>query len=45
MTVYQKQNRETIVIPAFLSLGGFTKDAISLCSEKGVGVSEKIRHF
>ena len=36
---------ERVVLPAFLSLGGFTKDALALCGQKGIAVSNKIRYF
>ncbi len=33
------------ILPAFLSLGGFTGDAGEYCKEKGIGTAEKIEHF
>ena len=33
------------ILPAFLSLGGFTEDAMRLCEERGIGTAERIVHF
>ncbi len=33
------------ILPAFLSLGGFTEDAMRLCEERGIGTAERIAHF
>ncbi|EDN71143.1 hypothetical protein BGP_2705 [Beggiatoa sp. PS] len=42
---YQKQFPEALILPAFLSLGGFTKEAESLCEIKGIGMAERIEHY
>lgn len=36
---------ENTIVPAFLSLGGFTKPALQLCAEHGIGIAERITHF
>ena len=36
---------EKKVIPAFLSVGGFTKTASDLCQEKSIGTAETIRFY
>ncbi len=33
------------ILPAFLSLGGFTGDAGVYCKEHGIWTAEKIEHF
>jgi hypothetical protein len=42
---YQQQFPEALILPAFLSLGGFTKEAESLCEMKGIGMAERIVHY
>jgi len=42
---YQKQFPDALILPAFLSLGGFTKEAESLCEIKGIGMAERIEHY
>jgi len=34
VTAYQKLRLDNVMIPAYLSLGGFTQTAIELCREK-----------
>ena len=41
---YGEQNDVT-VIPAFLSLGGFTKEAKEFCTEHDIGVAEEIDYY
>ncbi|MCP4695307.1 MAG: hypothetical protein GY862_00455 [Gammaproteobacteria bacterium] len=36
----EKSNKK--ILPAFLSLGGFTKEALQLCKQRGIGTAEKI---
>jgi len=36
---------EQTILPAFLSTGGFTEDAIEYCSLNGIGYAEKIEYF
>ncbi|MBF0200754.1 MAG: hypothetical protein HQK66_05480, partial [Desulfamplus sp.] len=45
VVAYQKQRPDNPMIPAFLSLGGFTGEAIKLCMEKGIVVNDKINNF
>ncbi|MCP4104951.1 MAG: hypothetical protein GY749_05365, partial [Desulfobacteraceae bacterium] len=33
------------ILPAFLSVGGFTKGAAKFCKEKDIGVAEQIAFF
>ncbi len=42
---YAKQFPEKIILPAFLSLGGFTDEAAELCKAKEIGTAERIAHF
>jgi hypothetical protein len=42
---YQQQFPEALILPAFLSLGGFTKEAESFCEMKGIGMAERIVHY
>jgi len=42
---YAKQFPEKIILPAFLSLGGFTDEAMELCKAQGIGTAERIAHF
>jgi len=41
--LYKKQEQN--ILPAFLSLGGFTEDALNVCQAHGIGWAEKIRHY
>ena len=43
--IFSQQNPDRTVIPAFLSLGGFTKDALEFCRTRGIGTADKIEHF
>ena len=43
--VYKQQFPEQKILPAFLSLGGFTKDALQKCQTYGIGWAEKILHY
>jgi len=43
--IFSQQNPGRTVIPAFLSLGGFTKDALEFCRTRGIGTADKIEHF
>jgi hypothetical protein len=43
--VYGKQFPEQKILPAFLSLGGFTGNARRICQAHGIGWAEKIRHY
>ena len=33
------------VLPAFLSVGGFTNDALTFCEQQGIGIAERIVFF
>jgi len=43
--VYGMQFPEQKILPAFLSLGGFTGDALPFCQAHGIGWAEKIWHY
>jgi DNA-binding Lrp family transcriptional regulator len=43
--VYQRQHPEEIILPAFLSLGGFTEEALASCKEYGIGWATQIEHY
>ncbi|KHD07625.1 hypothetical protein PN36_04015 [Candidatus Thiomargarita nelsonii] len=43
--VYKKQFPEQKILPAFLSLGGFTEDARHVCQTHEIGWAETIRHY
>ena len=43
--IFSQQNPGRTVIPAFLSMGGFTKDALEFCRTRGIGTADKIEHF
>ncbi|MCP4700738.1 MAG: hypothetical protein GY862_28370 [Gammaproteobacteria bacterium] len=43
--VYKKHFPDRIILPAFLSLGGFTAKALQLCRTHGVATAETIKHF
>ena len=45
LKVYAQQSPEKTILPAFLSLGGFTTDARQLCEKHGIGAAERIAHF
>jgi hypothetical protein len=43
--VYQKLNSNNVIIPAFLSLGGFTDEAIGKCKTLGIAMAENMELF
>jgi hypothetical protein len=43
--VYQRHHPEEIVVPAFLSLGGFTEEALKCCEEQGIGWATQIEQY
>jgi len=43
--VYAKDVPGKTILPVFLSLGGFTKEAMQFCEEQGIGTAERISHF
>ncbi len=43
--IYAESNPDRQVLPAILSLGGFTKDAMQLCKDCGIATAERIAHF
>jgi hypothetical protein len=45
VVAYQQQFPSIPILPAFLSLGGFTKEASSLCKKQGIGMADKIAHY
>jgi len=45
LEVYRKLIPDNTLLPAFLSLGGFTEDAKQLCKRHGIGTAERIAHF
>ncbi len=42
---YQNAFPDKKVLPAFLSLGGFTKDAKPFCEKLGISIAERIEHY
>jgi len=42
---YQQKFPEAVILPAFLSLNGFTSKAKSLCETNGIGMADKIQHY
>jgi hypothetical protein len=42
---WQSQRPDQVIVPAFLSLGGFTDDALALCRRQGIVVAEKLMAF
>jgi hypothetical protein len=45
VAVYGEQFPDQKILPAFLSLGGFTGDALPFCQKHGIGWAEKIWHY
>jgi len=45
LEVYAKHIPDKTILPAFLSLGGFTADAMRLCEEQGIAMVERIAYF
>ena len=43
--VYGKLFPNQKILPAFLSLGGFSEKALKICQKHGIGWAEKIRHY
>ena len=43
--VYAKCFPEKIILPAFLSLGGFTDETLRFCEERDIGTVERITYF
>jgi len=37
VALYQSQHPEKVILAGFLSLGGFTQDALALCQAEGIG--------
>lgn len=44
VNAYRHDNPAQIVVPAFLSLGGFTTEAHAFCTQHGIGTAEQIRY-
>ena len=42
---YAKNVPGRTILPAVLSLGGFTDEAMQFCKERGIGTAERITHF
>ncbi len=42
---YSKRFPDRKILPAFLSVGGFTRGAAKLCREQGIGTAERIAFF
>ena len=40
--VYAKHNKDKKIIPAFLSIGGFSVQAKKLCQDNQIGIAENI---
>jgi len=45
VAIYAKSVPDRIILPGFLSLGGFTDEALLLCKEQDIGTAERIAHF
>ncbi|MDM8562307.1 hypothetical protein QUF54_03035, partial [Candidatus Marithioploca araucensis] len=45
VAVYQKQFPEAIILPAFLSLGGFIQKADQFCETHGIATATEIKHY
>jgi hypothetical protein len=45
LEVYPTLFSDKTILPAFLSLGGFTQPALQLCAERGIGTAERITQF
>jgi hypothetical protein len=45
VAVYQKRFPEAIILPAFLSLGGFTQEADQFCETHGIATATEIKHY
>jgi hypothetical protein len=43
--VYQRQHPEESLLPAFLSLGGFTEEALQFCQTHGIAWAERLERF
>ncbi len=43
--IYAENIPGKTILPAFLSLGGFTDDSMLLCEKLGIGTAERIAHF
>ncbi|CAN2050719.1 ATPase domain protein, prokaryote domain protein [Candidatus Magnetomoraceae bacterium gMMP-1] len=42
---YSKCFPDKILLPAFLSLGGFTNEALQFCKDQSIGTADRIKHF
>jgi hypothetical protein len=45
VAVYQKRFPEAIILPAFLSLGGFIQEAEQFCETHGIATATEIKHY
>jgi len=43
--IYAENVPGKTILPAFLSLGGFTEEAMKFCEEQGIGSADRIVHF
>jgi DNA-binding Lrp family transcriptional regulator len=43
--VYQRRHPEEIILPLFLSLGGFTEEALQFCNAQGIGWATQIEQY
>ncbi|MEN8216950.1 MAG: hypothetical protein ABFS56_11380 [Pseudomonadota bacterium] len=43
--IYTQQFPDKQILPAFLSLGGLTPDALKFCQAQGIGTAYRIEHF
>ena len=43
--VYKANFSDKMILPTFLSTGGFTEEAMLFCRENGIGTAEKIAYF
>jgi len=45
VALYVEQFPEQIILPTFLSLGGFTEQALDFCHKRGIGTAERIEQW
>ncbi|MCP4105507.1 MAG: hypothetical protein GY749_08220, partial [Desulfobacteraceae bacterium] len=45
VAAYSKSFPDKKAVPAFLSVGGFTRGALQFCKENGVGTAEGIEFY
>jgi len=43
--VYSKSHKDKKILPAFLSVGGFSSHAKKMCEQQHIGVAESIEYL